>query len=136
MNPSAVAGFDAVSAANGGNCGSPKPDALQGRCGFGPRLVLNMVSPWSKVNYVDHILTDQSSLLRFIEDNWDLNYIDGPAAHDPTNHLRRPGFPVAPQKQSFDVITGSFDNMFDDEPHRERLFLDPASGSPIRTGRY
>jgi len=29
---------------NGGNCGTPKPDALQARCGFGPRLVLNMVS--------------------------------------------------------------------------------------------
>jgi hypothetical protein len=27
-----------------------------------------MVSPWSKMNYVDHTLTDQSSLLRFILD--------------------------------------------------------------------
>jgi phospholipase C len=132
VNPSAVPGFDAVSAANGGNCGSPKPDAIQGRCGFGPRLVLSMVSPWSKVNYVDHTLTDQSSILRFIEDNWDLNYIDGPATHDASNRLRKPGFGVAPQRQSFDVVTGSFDNMFDDEPHLGRLLLDPATGTSIR----
>jgi phospholipase C len=137
VSPSAAAGFDAISAANGGNCGSPKPDALQGRCGFGPRLVLNVVSPWSKVNYVDHSLTDQSSILRFIEDTWDLNYIDGPATHDPTSGLRKPGFAVVPQKQSFDVITGSFDNMFDNRPHFERFFLDPVSGSEIKTGfRY
>ena len=136
VNPSAAAGFDAVSDANGGNCGSPKPDAIQARCGFGPRLVLNMVSPWSKVNYVDHTLTDQSSILRFIEDNWGLNYIDGPAVRDANNHLRKPGFPLSPQKQSFDVVTGSFDNMFDDEPHFARFILDPATGSLINHARY
>jgi phospholipase C len=125
-----------VSDANGGNCGSPKPDAIQARCGFGPRLVLNMVSPWSKVNYVDHTLTDQSSILRFIEDNWDLNYIDGPAVRDANNQLRKPGFPPAPHRQSFDVITGSFDNMFDDEPHFARFILDPATGSVIKNARY
>jgi phospholipase C len=136
VNPSAAAGFDAVSDANGGNCGSPKSDAIQARCGFGPRLVLNMVSPWSKVNYVDHTLTDQSSILRFIEDNWDLNYIDGPAVRDANNQLRKPGFPLAPHRQSFDVITGSFDNMFDDEPHFARFILDPATGSVIKNARY
>ena len=116
-----------------GNCGSPKPDALQARCGFGPRLVLNMVSPWAKVNYVDHSLTDQSSLLRFVEDNWDLDYIDGPATHDPKNGLRQPNFVRAPQKQSFDVITGSFDNMFDfdDSPRRGEFILNPMSGAVI-----
>jgi phospholipase C len=74
---------------------APKPDAIQGRCGFGPRLVLNMVSPWSKENYVDHTLTDQSAGLRFIEDNWGLNYIDGPAVRDPSNGRRRPAFALA-----------------------------------------
>jgi phospholipase C len=137
LNPSAATGFDAAGgAANGSICGTPKRDAIQGRCGLGPRLVLNLVSPWSKVNYVDHSLTDQASILRFIEDNWDLNYIDGPATHDPNNHLRKSGFPLAPQKQSFDVITGSFDNMFDDEPHRARFFLDPVTGTEIRGSRY
>jgi len=133
VNPSAAPGFDAVSPANGGNCGSPKADAIQARCGFGPRLVLNMVSPWAKVNYVDHTLTDQSSLLRFIEDNWDLNYIDGAATHDPMNGLRRPNFILAPQKQSFDIITGSFDNMFDfdDHPRPEEFILNPVTGAVI-----
>jgi phospholipase C len=135
LSPSAAPGFDAV--AGDGNCGTPKADALQARCGFGPRLVLNMVSPWAKVNYVDHTLTDQSSLLRFIEDNWDLNYIDGPATHDPANGLRTPGFALAPQKQSFDVVTGSFDNMFDfdDHPHLGRFILDPVSGAVLADDR-
>jgi phospholipase C len=135
LNPSAAPGFDAVSSANGGNCGSPKSDAIQGRCGFGPRLVLSMVSPWAKVNYVDHTLTDQSSLLRFVEDNWNLNFIDGPAVIDATNGLRKPGFTVAPQKQSFDVVTGSFDNMFDDERHMSRFIIDPVSGAVIADDR-
>jgi phospholipase C len=132
VNPSAAAGFDAISAANGGTCGTPKSDAIQGRCGFGPRLVLNMVSPWAKVNYVDHSLTDQSSILRFVEDNWNLNYIDGPATRDHANGLRKPAFTVAPQKQSFDVVTGSFDNMFDDERHLERFILNPVTGAVVR----
>ena len=134
VNPSSALGFDAV--AGNGNCGTPKADALQARCGFGPRLVLNMVSPFAKVNYVDHSLTDQSSLTRFIEDNWDLNYIDGPATHDPANGLRTPGFALAPEKQSFDVVTGSFDNMFDfDDPsHPQRLILDPVSGAVLSDG--
>jgi phospholipase C len=136
VNPSAAAGFDAVSSANGGNCGSPKPDALQGRCGFGPRLVLNVLSPWTKVNYVDHTLTDQSSILRFVEDTWNLDYIDGPSKIDSSNGLRTPNFPLAPQKQSFDVVTGSFDNMFDDERHLGRLILDPVSGAPIVNDRH
>jgi phospholipase C len=43
---------------------------VQGRCGYGPRLPLLIVSPYAKTNYVDHTLTDQTSILRFIEDNW------------------------------------------------------------------
>jgi phospholipase C len=135
VSPSAAPGFDAVSSGNGGNCGTPKADAIPARCGFGPRLVLNMVSPWSKVNYVDHTLTDQSSLLRYIEDNWGLNYIDGPAVRDPANGRRKPNFAVAPQKQSFDVVTGSFDNMFDDELHIHRFILDPVTGAPVKDER-
>jgi len=42
----------------------------QGRCGYGPRLPLLVISPWSKRNFVDHTMTDQSSIIRFIEDNW------------------------------------------------------------------
>jgi phospholipase C len=133
LSPSAALGFDAVSPANGGNCGTPKADAIQARCGLGPRLPLSLVSAWAKTNYVDHTLTDQSSLLRFVEDNWDLDYIDGPATHDPKNGLRQPNFVRAPQKQSFDVITGSFDNMFDfdDSPRRGEFILNPMSGAVI-----
>ena len=42
----------------------------QGRCGYGPRLPLLVISPWSKPNFVDHTLTDQTSIIRFVEDNW------------------------------------------------------------------
>ena len=40
----------------------------QGRCGYGPRLPLVVISPWAKKNYLDSTITDQSSILRFIED--------------------------------------------------------------------
>ena len=49
----------------------------QGRCGYGPRLPLLVVSPWARSNYVDHTLTDQSSIIRFVEDNWQLPRIPG-----------------------------------------------------------
>jgi len=69
----------AADALNGpGQCGSGLESALagvsgthaQGRCGYGPRLPLQVISPYARVNYVDHTLTDQTSVLRFIEDNW------------------------------------------------------------------
>jgi phospholipase C len=41
---------------------------VQGRCGYGPRLPLLVISPWAKKNYVDSTVTDQSSITRFIED--------------------------------------------------------------------
>jgi phospholipase C len=138
VNASAAPGFDSLSPLNGGNCGTPKAGAIQGRCGFGPRLVLNMMSAWSRVNYVDHTLTDQSSLLRFVEDNWDLNYIDGPATHDPANGLRIPNFVVAPERQSFDVVTGSFNSMFDfdDPPNIEKFILHPVTGAVLSGGNF
>jgi phospholipase C len=43
---------------------------VQGRCGYGVRTPLLVISSWAKPNYVDHTLTDQSSVVRFIEDNW------------------------------------------------------------------
>ena len=42
----------------------------QGRCGYGPRLPLLVISPWARHNFVDHTMTDQTSILRFVEDNW------------------------------------------------------------------
>jgi phospholipase C len=58
-----------------GSCGSGTGSTYQGRCGYGPRLPLMVISPFAKANYVDHTVTDQSSILRFIEDNWSLGRI-------------------------------------------------------------
>ncbi len=43
---------------------------VEGRCGPGPRQPFLVISPWARPNYVDHTLITQSSVLRFIEDNW------------------------------------------------------------------
>lgn len=69
---------DALTGAN--SCGTmstpilPGPNSnglpVQGRCGYGVRTPLMVISSWAKPNYVDHGLTDQSSVVRFIEDNW------------------------------------------------------------------
>jgi phospholipase C len=55
-----------------GSCTAPSagPITYQGRCGYGPRLPLLVISPYARPNFVDHTVTDQSSILRFIEDNW------------------------------------------------------------------
>jgi phospholipase C len=98
-----------------GICGNGSPLAgIQGRCAYGPRQPLLVVSPFAKRNFVDHTLTDQSSVLRFIEDNWNTTRIGG---------------------GSFDELAGSLVNMFDfDEVHAfkkdRRLFLDEATGQP------
>jgi len=41
-----------------------------GRCGYGPRQPLLVISPWARQNFVDHSMTDQTSVIRFVEDNW------------------------------------------------------------------
>jgi phospholipase C len=40
------------------------------RCGYGPRLPLVVISPYTQENYVSHNVTDQSSVVKFVEDNW------------------------------------------------------------------
>ena len=83
----------------------------QGRCGYGPRLPLLVISPYAKKNYVDHTLTDQSSVLRFIEDNW-------------LSSQRITG--------SFDSIAGKLNNMLDFKaaPRTTTLVINPATGIP------
>lgn len=56
-------------------CGGNTAATTQGRCGYGPRTPLLIISPYARQNYVDHAITDQSSILRFIEDNWGLGRI-------------------------------------------------------------
>ena len=85
------------------------PHAL-GRCGYGMRQPLLVISPWARQNFVDHTLTDQTSIIHFIEDNW----LGG----------QRIG------GGSFDAISGSIDNMFDFKKIRTNgtLFLNPSTG--------
>ena len=92
----------------GTNAGAPS-GAFQDRCGYGPRLPLLVISPFAKVNFVDHSITDQTSILRFIEENWRL----GPIGNG-----------------SLDARAGSLLNLFDFEHGKraKRLFLDPATG--------
>src|SRR6202012_2152068 len=96
VNQSATA-MDALTApgqcgtGEGALAGTSTPKA-QGRCGYGPRLPLLVISPYAKQNYVDPTVTDQSSILRFIEDNWlDSQRITG----------------------SFDTLAGRLNTMFD-----------------------
>jgi len=44
--------------------------AADGRCAYGPRIPILVISPYAKQNQVDHTLLDQSSIIHFIEDNW------------------------------------------------------------------
>ncbi|HEV3150939.1 MAG TPA: alkaline phosphatase family protein, partial [Acidobacteriaceae bacterium] len=103
-----------------GACGNGTDSALagpsaahaQGRCGYGPRLPLLLISPWSKQNYVDHTLTDQTSVLRFIEDNW----LEG----------QRVG------NGSFDAIAGTVNGMFDfsHRGNNKPFLLNDITGQP------
>ncbi len=86
--------------------------AIEGRCGYGMRQPLLVISPFAKANFVDHTVTDQTSVLRFIEDNWGTGRIGA---------------------GSFDQIAGSLTNMFDFSRHafgERKLILDPTTGEP------
>ena len=95
-----------------GNAGTP----VWGRCGYGTRMPLLVVSPFAKRNHVDHTLTDQTSVLRFIEDNW----LSG-------KRIQHGG--------SFDTIAGPLNNMFDfddrDERNPRKVVLDETTGAVI-----
>ena len=93
-----------------GSCGTAPAGAYEDRCGYGPRQPLLVISRFAKRNFVDNTVTDQSSILRFIEDNWSTGRIGN---------------------QSFDALAGSLDNMFNFAHQRGGpLFLDPSTGEP------
>jgi phospholipase C len=98
-----------------GQCGThaPRLGGYQARCGYGPRLPFVVISPWARVNFVDHTLTDQSSVIRFVEDNWQLGRIgDG----------------------SFDELAGPLTNMFDFSfRHARKVILDRETGLVLRS---
>jgi phospholipase C len=106
----AITGTGACGSAAGAMAGATAATThAQGRCGYGPRLPLLVISPYAKQNFVDHTITDQSSITRFIEDNWLYGQrIQG----------------------SFDNIAGPLDNMFDFEatPNTASVLLNPVSG--------
>jgi phospholipase C len=73
-----------------------------------------VISPYAKQNYIDHRITDQSSILRFVEDNWKLGRIGG---------------------TSTDANAGTLDGFFDfdGEHHAPRVILDPATGVVLKS---
>jgi phospholipase C len=115
VNSSQVSGVDALTGS--GLCGSQAPQLAgvsaanaQGRCGYGPRLPLLVISPWARQNFVDHSVTDQTSIIHFIEDNW----LGGTRIGN----------------GSFDAISNSITQMFDFAKMRTNgtLCLNPKTG--------
>jgi phospholipase C len=103
----------ALDALEGKDAGTKPP--LNGdldRLGYGPRFPMVLVSPYARHNAVVSNLADQSSVLRFVEDNWNLGRIGN---------------------GSFDTMAGSLDPMFNFTPgyRNPPLFLDPESGEPV-----
>ena len=93
-----------------------------GRCGYGTRIPLLVISPWAKDNYIDHTELDQSSVIRFIEDN----FLDGKRI--------QPG-------GSFDSVANSIESMFDFhrsiwEVRDRKLILDPNTGAIVKQDRW
>ena len=114
------ASFDAVGQLNGnGKCGAGKASAgvngspVNGRCGPGVRIPFVVLSPYAKQNYVDHTMLDQSSVVRFIEDNWFGGQRIGGG--------------------SFDATAGDLRGLFDftSKPNTTPLYLDPMRGTAL-----
>ncbi|MCF3962592.1 phospholipase C [Streptomyces fuscigenes] len=83
--------------------GPPAAGGYKDRCGPGARQPLMVISPYSKVNHIDHTRTEQASITRFIEQNW--------GTRDIGDH-------------SFDRRAGSLASMFDfRHPNDKQLVL-------------
>jgi phospholipase C len=92
------------------NCGGFNDDP-PARCGYGPRLPLLVISPFARKNFVSHATHDQTSSVRFIEDNW----LSGQRLGDTT----------------FDQMAGSLNDLFDYSAQpTSPLTLDPTTGLP------
>ena len=112
VNSSSDPAVDALDGA--GQCGSARTPIAgeEDRCGYGPRIPLLVISPYAKSNYVNHSVTDQSSVLAFIEQNWSTGQIGG---------------------GSFDAIAGSLDPFFDFQKRSaDRVILSPTTGAVIK----
>ncbi|HZD99379.1 MAG TPA: alkaline phosphatase family protein [Micromonosporaceae bacterium] len=111
VTPSIKNGSTDASVDQSALCGdAPILGGYEDRCGPGPRQPLLVISPFSKQNYVDHTLTEQTSVLRFIEDNWFTGRL-GDSSFD----------------KSSNSITGMLD--FHHKPNTTPVILDPATGA-------
>jgi phospholipase C len=114
-----------TSGATSGQCG-PSPQTAaplageQGRCGFGPRLPMMVISPFAVGNHVDHHLSDMASIVNLVEYNWRLPTISGSADQVLASADHTSGLP-------FD-LAGMFDFR---GPRARRLILDPTTGQPV-----
>jgi len=89
------------------------------RCGYGPRLPLVVISPWTRDNYVSHDLTDQSSVIKFVEQNWLGGQEIGGGSYDKiAGTLDAPG--------------GVLD--FRTRPHFRPVILNPTTGEVVNSG--
>ncbi|MEW2544631.1 alkaline phosphatase family protein [Streptomyces sp. NPDC047002] len=93
--------------------GPPAAGGYADRCGPGARQPLLVISPFSKVNHIDHTRTEQASITRFIERNW--------GTRDIGDH-------------SFDRRAGSIEGMFDFRHPNNRQTLLDADGSVRSVG--
>jgi phospholipase C len=103
-------------AVDGTICNGAAPDlgTATDRCGHGPRRPFIVVSPYSKVNDVDHTELDQTSIMKFIESNWGVA-------------------PIPAAQSSFDAVAGDMSGLFDfvAAPHDTPVYLDPTTGEVI-----
>jgi phospholipase C len=93
---------------------------VNGRCGPSQRLPMIVISPWTQENHVSSNLTDTTSVVKFIEDNW-------------LHGERIPG--------SFDATAGSLDAPgglldFFTFPHFFPVILNPTTGAVVSGGSF
>ncbi len=86
------------------------------RCGYGQRLPMLVISPWTRQNYVSNNRTNTASVPAFIEDNW--------------LHGERIG------NGSYDAISGRLDGRgglldFSTSPHFGPVILNPSTGEVV-----
>jgi phospholipase C len=138
VNPSADSTYDFLNGDVAGACGvAGQGSALtagplggyQDRCGPGPRMPLLVISPWAKQNYIDHTFTDQSSVIKFIEENWGLGGLGG-GAFESLSGLKPDGSQAAPGSSN----PGDLMSMFDFNPQDQRapaIILNDQTGEII-----
>jgi phospholipase C len=102
---------------------APTPGAayseVLGRCGFGTRIPLLVISPYAKQNYISHELLNQASVIRSIEDNW------------------LGGERIQSNGGSFDAISENLFDMLDltktpAQIAASKLILDPTTGAIVK----